>query len=127
MTKRRLARGAQGERLAADYLERLGYRIELRNYRCRQGEIDIVAWDEAILVFVEVRTRSGDDLGALLESVDRRKQHRITRVAMAYVQAHQIRDTVLRFDVVAVTCPPDRPPGITHVPAAFDASPQFLY
>ena len=127
MTKRRLARGAQGERLAADYLERLGYRVERRNYRCRQGEIDIVAWDEAILVFVEVRTRSGDDLGALLESVDRRKQHRITRVAMAYVQAHQIRDTVLRFDVVAVTCPPHRPPEITHVPAAFDASPQFLY
>ena len=127
MTRWRLARGARGERLAADYLTRLGYRIELRNYRCRQGEIDIVAWDGAVLVFVEVRTRRGEDLGALLESVNQRKQHRIARVALAYVQAHRIRDTVLRFDVVAVTCPPDRPPEITHVPAAFDAAPQFLY
>lgn len=127
MTGWRLARGAQGERIAADYLQRFGYRIEKRNYRCRQGEIDIVAWDGAVLVFVEVRTRSGEDLAALLASVGRRKQHRITRVAMAYVQEHEVRDTELRFDVVAVTCPPDRPPEVAHVPAAFDASPQFHY
>ena len=127
MTRWRLRRGAQGERIATDYLERLGYRIERRNYRCRQGEIDIVAWDGAVLVFVEVRTRSGEDLGALLESVGRRKQHRITRVTLAYVQEHQVRNTELRFDVVGVICPPNGPPEVAHVPAAFDASPQFLY
>ena len=127
MTRWRLRKGAQGESIATDYLERLGYRIEIRNYRCRQGEIDIVAWDGAVLVFVEVRTRSGEDLGALLASVGRQKQHRITRVAMAYVQEHQLPNTELRFDVVAVTCPPNRPPEVTHVPAAFDASPQFHY
>ena len=127
MTGRRLAKGAQGERIATDYLKRLGYRIHMRNYRCRQGEIDVIAWDGAALVFVEVRTRSGGEPGAPLASVDRRKQDRITRVAMAYVQEYQLRNTELRFDVVAVTCPPDGPPEVMHVPAAFDASPQFLY
>jgi putative endonuclease len=127
MSRWRLAKGAQGEQIATDYLKRLGYRIQQRNYRCRQGEVDIVAWNGTVLVFVEVRTRSGDDLGAPLESVDRRKQDKITRVAMAYVQEHQVRDTELRFDVVAVTCAPDRPTVVAHVPAAFDASPQFLY
>ncbi|MDE0207173.1 MAG: YraN family protein, partial [Candidatus Tectomicrobia bacterium] len=68
-----------------------------------------------------------EDLGALLASVDQRKQHRITRVAVAYVQEHQVRNTELRFDVVAVTCPPNRPPEVAHVPAAFDASPHYLY
>jgi putative endonuclease len=127
MTRWRLTKGAQGEQIATDYLKRLGYRIQERNYRCRQGEIDIVAWDGAILAFVEVRTRSGEDLGAPLASVDRRKQDKITCVAMAYVQEHQVRETVLRFDVVAVSCAPDRPPLVAHVPAAFDASPRFLY
>ena len=127
MTRRRLAKGAQGERIAADHLKRLGYRIEVRNYRCRQGEVDIVARHGAALVFVEVRTRSGEDPGASLASVDRRKQERITRVAMAYVQEHQVQDIELRFDVVAVTCPPERPPEVVHVPAAFDASPRYHY
>lgn len=127
MTRWRLTRGAQGERIAADYLKRLGYRIEVRNYRCRQGEIDIVARDGAVLVFVEVRTRSGNDPGASLASVDWRKQDRITRVAVDYVQEHQVRDTALRFDVVGVTCPPDEPPRVAHVPAAFDATPRFHY
>ena len=127
MTRWRLRKGARGEQIAADYLKRLGYRIQERNYRCRQGEIDIVAWCGAVLVFVEVRTRSGNDLRAPLESVDRRKQDKITSVAVAYVQEHQVRDTVLRFDVVAVTWGLEAPPVVAHVPAAFDASPQFLY
>ena len=127
MTRWRLNKGAQGEQIAADYLKRLGYRIQERNYRCRQGEIDIVAWDGTALVFVEVRTRSGSGIGEPLASVDRRKQERITRVAAAYVQEHQVRDTGLRFDVVAVACPADRPPEVAHVPSAFDASPRFLY
>ena len=127
MTGWRLRKGARGEQIATDYLKRLGYRIQERNYRCRQGEIDIVAWNGAVLVFVEVRTRSGHDLGAALESVGRRKQDKITSVAVAYVQEHQVGDTELRFDVVAVTWAPDGSPAVAHVPAAFDASPQFLY
>ena len=127
MTRWRLRKGARGEQIAADYLKRLGYSIQERNYRCRQGEIDIVAWNGAVLVFVEVRTRTGNDLGAPLESVNRRKQDKITSVAVVYVQEHQVRDTELRFDVVAVTWGPDRCPAVAHVPGAFDASPRFLY
>ena len=65
--RRRL--GAFGERLAAAHLEAKGYRIRARNYRCREGEIDIVAQDGDTLVFVEVRTRRGDALGGPAESV----------------------------------------------------------
>ena len=125
MTRRRLTMGGRGEQIAADYLKGLGYRIQERNYRCRQGEVDIVAWQGAALVFVEVRTRSGEDLGPPLVSVDCRKQARITLVALAYIQEHEVRDTEMRFDVVAVGCIPGRPPMVMHVPAAFDASPLF--
>lgn len=127
MTRWRLKVGGRGEQIAADYLKGLGYRIQERNYRCRQGEVDIVAWQGAALVFVEVRTRSGEDPGPSLLSVDRRKQARITRVAMVYIQENEVRDTEMRFDVVAVACAPGRPPKVTHVPAAFDASPLFPY
>lgn len=127
MTRWRLRRGAQGEQIAVDYLKRLGYRIQQRNYRCRQGEIDIIAWDGPALVFVEVKTKSRTDFGAPQAMVTRQKQVKIVHVAMAYIQEHQVRDTELRFDVVAVTCPPGTAPQVVHVPAAFDASPQFLY
>ena len=85
---------------------------------CKQGEIDIVAWDGAALVFVEVKTKSRTNFGAPQAMVTRQKQAKIVHVAMAYVQEHQVRDTELRFDVVAVTCPPDTAPEVVHVPAA---------
>jgi putative endonuclease len=127
MTRWRLRRGAQGEQIAADYLKRLGYRIQQRNYRCKQDEIDIIARDGAALVFVEVKTRSRTDFGAPQATVTRQKQAKIVHVAMAYVQEHEVRDTELRFDVVAVTCTADTAPQVVHVPAAFDASPRLLY
>ena len=127
MTRWRLRRGAQGEQIAVDYLKRRGYRIQQRNYRCKQGEVDIIAWDGAVLVFVEVKTKSRTDFGAPQTMVTRRKQAKIVQVAMVYVQEHRVRDTALRFDVVAVTCLPGTAPEVAHVPAAFDATPQFRY
>lgn len=127
MTRWRLRRGAQGEQIAVDYLKRLGYHIQQRNYRCKQGEIDIIAWDGAALVFVEVKTKSRRNFGAPQAMVTKHKQAKIVHVAMVYIQEHQVQDTELRFDVVAVTCMPDTAPEVVHVPAAFDASPQSLY
>lgn len=127
MTQWRLRRGVQGEQLAVDYLKRLGYRIQQRNYRCRQGEIDIIAWDGPVLVFVEVKTRSRTDFGVPQAMVTGQKQAKIVQVAMVYIQERQVRDTALRFDVVAVTCIPGAVPEVVHVPAAFDASPKFPY
>lgn len=127
MSWRRQRRGQQGEQLAAAYLERQGYRIQHRNFRCRQGEIDLVAWDGATLVFVEVKTKSHGAYGVPQAMVDRRKQATITQVAMAYIQRHRIRDTAVRFDVVAITLPATDKAEITHIPAAFDPPGYFCY
>jgi putative endonuclease len=89
------------ERLAEDYLRRHRLQPVARNHRCRFGEIDLVMRDGATLVFVEVRYRSSDHFGTAAETVDRRKQRRLTAAASHYLQGHP---TVLpcRFDVVAV-------------------------
>jgi putative endonuclease len=123
----RRRRGQHGEHLAADYLLQQGYRIQQQNYRCRSGEIDIIAWDGAVLVFVEVKTKGHVTFGAPQAMVDRRKQRTITQVAMTYVQQQHLQNTALRFDVVAVTLPPGGAPEVTHVPAAFSPSAYFFY
>ena len=98
--RRRL--GAFGERLAAAHLEAKGYRIRARNYRCREGEIDIVAQDGDTLVFVEVRTRRGDALGGPAESVTATKEARLVTAATSYVQALAQPPPDQRIDVVAI-------------------------
>jgi putative endonuclease len=98
--RRRL--GAFGERLAAAHLEAKGYRIRARNFRCREGEIDIVAQDGDTLVFVEVRTRRGDALGGPAESVTAIKEARLVTAATAYVQSLLEPPADQRIDVVAV-------------------------
>ena len=98
--RRRL--GAFGERLAAAHLEAKGYRIRARNYRCREGEIDIVAQDGDTLVFVEVRTRRGDALGGPAESVTATKEARLVTAATSYVQALAQPPADQRIDVVAI-------------------------
>jgi len=102
--RRRL--GAFGERLAAAHLEAKGYRILARNYRCREGEIDVVAQDGETLVFVEVRTRRGDAMGGPAESVTASKEARLVAAATAYVQALPQPPADQRIDVVAIQLSP---------------------
>ena len=123
---RRLS-GQQGERIAADYLQRQGYRIQQQNYRCRSGEIDLIAWDGATLVFVEVKSKRQSLFGPPQAMVDIRKQRTLTRVAMIYVQQNRLQRVALRFDVVAVTFSADGGAAVTHVPAAFSAQGDFYY
>ncbi len=101
MNKRQL--GMFYEEFAADYLRQQGYEILEQNYRNRQGEIDIIARDEGILCFVEVKYRAGTDHGRAAEAVNRKKQHRISMVARYYL-ARQGYDewTPCRFDVLAI-------------------------
>lgn len=113
-------RGQQGERLAREYLQRHGYRIQAQNYRCRLGEIDIIAWDGATLVFVEVKTKSQALFGAPQAMVGRRKQQKIGQVAMYYVQQQRLLAVNVRFDVVAITTARDATPEVEHILAAFD-------
>ena len=102
MSQERLSLGRQGEELACKHLRKLGYRILCCNYRRRQGEIDIVAEEGKVLVFVEVKTRSGLAFGDPLEAVTPRKQSQIARTAMQYLAENDAHDRSSRFDVVGV-------------------------
>jgi putative endonuclease len=112
--------GRRGEDLAARYLEQRGLVILSRNWRCRAGELDLVATDAARLVVVcEVKTRSGAAFGLPAEAVDRRKALRIRRVAQFWLAAHRVRWVGVRFDVLAVVAVPGRPVEVTHYEGVF--------
>lgn len=99
----RRATGTTGEDLAAAYLERQGMQIMERNYRNRQGEIDIIGHHQGYLVFVEVKYRTGTQKGYAAQAVDGRKQRKICRVADYYRMAHHVdSQTGIRYDVVAI-------------------------
>ena len=102
MPDRRRALGQTGESLAARELERRGYHIVERNWRCPIGEIDIVAEKDGALVVVEVRTRRGDERGTPQESITPAKQAKLIELALTYLQEHDIADRDWRIDVVAV-------------------------
>ncbi len=101
--KNRRAAGSRYEEQAAAWLEQAGLQILERNYRCRQGEIDLIALDGETLVFVEVKYRSGLWAGSPEEAVDRRKQNRIRTVARYYLYQKGLgEDLPCRFDVVGI-------------------------
>jgi putative endonuclease len=118
---RPLSLGERGERAAAKFLRRIGYKIISRGGG--RGELDVVAVDGRTLVFVEVKTRRGDDAGSPQAAVDLEKQRRITRAAARFLKRHELLDHSARFDVVAVTWPAEaRRPTIEHFRAAFSAA-----
>ncbi len=94
--------GRVGEKKAAEFLKKLGYKIECMNYKTHIGEIDIIAKDEKCIVFVEVKTRSGEDYGAPSEAVDYKKQEKIIKVANEYLVKSKKTDSQCRFDVVEI-------------------------
>jgi putative endonuclease len=94
--------GKLGEDLACAELERRGYAVLARRYRTRFGEIDIIARDVDFTVFVEVKTRTGDEFGGGAEAVTAWKQRRITQMAVDYLSRHGLHDRPCRFDVVIV-------------------------
>jgi putative endonuclease len=119
MTRREV--GARGEQLAADFLVGQGYVILQRNFRCREGEIDIVAQLGESLVFVEVRTRRGSDFGAPEESISRDKREKLVALAEAFVQTCDIPPASWRIDVVAVELAFDNEVArLEHIESAVD-------
>lgn len=104
MDRRRV--GVEGEALARRFLEGLGFRIVEENFVCPMGEIDLIAQDGDVLVFVEVKARRSVRFGGPAEAVHTRKQRQIVRVAEAYLREHRLR-VPCRVDVVAVEFPPD--------------------
>ena len=123
-----LRRGARGEKLACRYLKRSGYKILLRNFRGRSGgEIDIVCRDKDTLVFVEVKTRTREDFGRPVEAVDREKQKRISRGALAWLRMLDNPDILFRFDVVEVIAVDGAKPRVELIKNAFPLSKPYLY
>jgi putative endonuclease len=94
--------GRQGEQLAAEHLRQDGLRILDRNWRCAEGEIDIVAAERRALVICEVKTRSSVRYGTPLESVSRAKRSRLRRLAVCWLIAHGVLFDEIRIDVVGV-------------------------
>ena len=121
MGDERKSLGKAGEDLAERYLKRQGYAILERNYRCPLGEIDLIALNKRVVVFVEVKTRRVDTSGAPLESVNAVKQRRLKRTALHYLNKHRLHDRDVQFDVVGISLRSD-PPAVQHVRHAFDFS-----
>lgn len=96
------ALGRRGEQIAAEYLERAGMRILDRNWRCAEGEIDIVATERQILVVCEVKTRSSVRYGTPLEAVTRAKRLRLRRLAARWLVAYGVLFDEVRIDVVGL-------------------------
>lgn len=94
--------GKYGERVALRHLEDAGFEILARNWRCAEGEIDIVAWDRGVLVICEVKTRSGLGFGLPAEAITRRKADRLRRLACQWLKQHPAGGADVRFDVVSV-------------------------
>lgn len=102
MTVRRKRLGQKGEEAAARYLDQQGYRVLCRNYSCAIGEIDLVALDKGVIVFVEVRSHSSLKYGLPQESVTKHKQHKLRQLAWYYLIAHGKTESCCRFDVIGV-------------------------
>lgn len=108
--------GALGEQLAVGYLSSLGLRIVARNWRCRFGEIDVIAADgEHALVFVEVKTRTGDGFGGLAQAVTPQKVRRLRRLAGIWLAGQEQRWPAIRIDVIGVRVGRRREPEIFHL------------
>ncbi len=111
--------GRWGEEHAVRYLEQEGYQVIARNWRRREGELDLVALHGSTLVFVEVKTRRTTTFGPAEESVDARKQAQLARIAQRYLDEHpQLHFAECRFDVLVVDLA-NHPPQIRHYLNAF--------
>jgi putative endonuclease len=109
--------GALGEQLAADHLAGLGLRIEARNWRCRFGELDLIAVDPGAdtVIFVEVKTRTGDGFGGLEQAVTPQKVRRLRRLAGIWLAAQDRRWSQVRIDVIGVRIGRRRVPELSHL------------
>jgi putative endonuclease len=109
------ALGAYGELLAARFLTRQGMVLLDHNWRCPQGEIDLVLREGRTLVICEVKTRTSNDYGTPHEAIDRRKVDRLRRLAASWLRVHTAHPDDIRLDLVAVVKPRSGEPEIDHI------------
>lgn len=117
----KLLLGKEGERLAERFLEKKGYKLLERNYRCTAGELDLIVLDRRVIVFVEVKTRTGQGFGTPFEAVEFRKQRKIIQAAQFFLVEKGLQQRDARFDVVGVSWV-GREPVVEHIENAFELS-----
>jgi putative endonuclease len=113
-----LSFGRRSEILAIDHLRSLGYRIVTSGYRANGGEVDVIAWEDNVLVFIEVKARQNAEPPE--DAVGFRKQQRVIRAARAYLSKHHFHDVQCRFDILAVTALPRSQPEFHLLRDAFN-------
>jgi putative endonuclease len=119
MTTQRRALGAYGERVAARHLQDQGLVVLDRNWRCSDGELDLVLRDGDDVVFCEVKTRRGDRFGTPAAAVDHRKVRKLRRLGLRWLDETAIHPRAMRFDVVEVMPQPRGATRVAHIRAAF--------
>jgi putative endonuclease len=126
VSKQNLYLGKNGEEKAVGLLEENGYKILVRNYRTRLGEIDIIAKDKGTIVFIEVKTRNSNKFGLPSEAVSAFKQRQISKAALLYLKENRLLDKPARFDVVSIDCGEDKP-RLDLIKNAFELDKDFSY
>jgi putative endonuclease len=109
--------GALGEQLAVEHLEATGLRVLTRNWRCRYGELDVIAVDDVAraVVFVEVKTRTSDQFGGIAQAVTPQKVRRLRRLAGLWLASQDRTWSTVRLDVIGIRIGRRRNPEITHL------------
>ncbi len=122
----RIELGKSGEELAAGFLKTKGYKILEKNFKSKLGEIDIIAKHKNTICFIEVKTRASSLFGLPQESVNSRKQHKLSKVALGYLKNCGLLDSAARFDIVCVYSNTENL-KIDLIENAFTLSPQYSY
>jgi putative endonuclease len=113
--------GKEGEKIAGHYLKKKGYTLVARNYRCPVGEIDLIALDRRVIVFIEVKTRTGHGFGTPIEAVAPRKQRKIVQSAKFFLHEKGLQQRDARFDVIGVSWQGAKP-RVEHIENAFEVT-----
>ena len=126
MSKQGLYLGKKGEETAVGLLKDNGYKILLRNYKTKLGEIDIIASDKGTICFIEVKTRQSDRFGLPAEAISASKQRQISKAALAFLKERKLLDKKARFDVVSILYSKDIP-RLDLIQNAFELDRSFTY
>jgi len=126
VSRENLYLGRSGEDVAADLLKGKGYKILVRNYKTKLGEIDIIARDKDTLAFIEVKTRHSDRFGLPQEAVSVSKQKQISKAALMFLKENNLLEKKARFDVISVVYSKDKP-QLDLIKNAFELDNSFTY
>jgi len=114
--------GKSAEDMAEQMLRKKGYRILERNFRVAGGELDLIADDQGILVFIEVKARRGQDFGGAPYAITARKKQQIIKLASCYLSQRDLINQHCRFDAILVVGTNEHSPQLTHIEQAFEVS-----